>query len=82
MGWIDALSGEIVGLDSAPLIYFIERHPSHLARLKPFFAAAERREFRIVTSLVTLLEVLVPPRATGERTLRANTAIFSCGQRA
>lgn len=61
MEWIDALRGEIVGLDTAPLIYFIERHPSHAAKLKPFFAAAERREFRIVTSLVTLLEVLVHP---------------------
>jgi predicted nucleic acid-binding protein len=63
--WISALSGEVVGLDTAPLIYFIERHPSHIAKLKPFFAAAERREFRIVTSLVTLLEVLVHPLRSG-----------------
>ncbi len=65
MEWIDALRGEIVGLDTAPLIYFIERHPAHSAKLKPFFAAAERREFRMVTSLVTLLEVLVHPLRNG-----------------
>jgi predicted nucleic acid-binding protein len=59
--WIAALRGATVGLDTAPLIYLIERHPVHAAKLKPFFAAAERQEFRIVTSLVTLLEVLVHP---------------------
>jgi len=63
--WIDALRGEAVGLDTAPLIYFIERHPVHAAKLKPFYAAAERGEFRIVTSLVTLLEVLVHPLRNG-----------------
>ena len=47
MGWIDALRGETVGLDTAPLIYLIERHPVHAPKLKPLFAAAERREFRI-----------------------------------
>ena len=65
MEWIDALRGETVGLDTAPLIYFIERHPVHGPKLKLFFAAAERREFRIVTSLVTLLEVLVHPMRNG-----------------
>lgn len=65
MEWIDALGGNIVGLDTAPLIYFIERHPSYIAKLKPFFAAAERRDFRIVTSYVTLLEVLVHPFRIG-----------------
>jgi predicted nucleic acid-binding protein len=41
----------------------------HAARLKPFFAAAERGEFRIVTSLVTLLEVLVHPLRNGREDL-------------
>lgn len=65
MEWIDALRGEIVALDTAPLIYFIERHPSYVSKLKPFFAAADRREFRIVTLLVTLVEVLVHPLRRG-----------------
>lgn len=56
---------ETVGLDTAPLIYFIERHPAYAAKPKLFFAAAGRREFRIVTSLVTLLEVLVHPLRNG-----------------
>lgn len=69
MDWIGALRGETVALDTAPLICFIERHPSRGAKLRPFFAAAERREFRMVTSLVTLLEVLVHPLRHGRADL-------------
>ena len=39
------------------------------AKLRPFFAAAERREFQLVTSLVTLLEVLVHPLRSGREDL-------------
>lgn len=39
------------------------------AKLKPFFAAAEARQFRIVTSLVTLLEVLIHPLRRGRTDL-------------
>ena len=61
MEWIEALRGSIVALDTAPLIYFIEEHPAYLPKIRPFFEAAERGEFRIVTSFITLLEVLVRP---------------------
>lgn len=27
MGWLNSLKGKIVGLDTAPLIYFIEQNP-------------------------------------------------------
>lgn len=30
MEWIDSLKGELVGLDTAPLIYYIEEHPAYL----------------------------------------------------
>ena len=65
MEWIEALRGSTVGLDTGPLIYYIEEHPAFLAKIKPFFEAAERNEFRIVTSFVTLLEVLVHPLREG-----------------
>ena len=65
MEWIDSLRGEIVAIDTAALIYFIERHPVYISKLKPFFAAVDRREFRAVTSLVTLIEVLVHPLRKG-----------------
>lgn len=61
MGWVDNLHGKIVGLDTAPLIYYIEENPRYLPILVPFFEALDRREFSIVTSTITLLEVLVHP---------------------
>ena len=65
MEWIERLRGSTVGLDTAPVIYYIEEHPAHLARIRPFFEAAERGEFRVVTSFVTLIEVLVHPLREG-----------------
>lgn len=59
MGWIDTLQGTVVGLDSAPLIYFIEEHPTYLPLMDAFFEALDRGEFQVVTSVITLLEVLV-----------------------
>jgi predicted nucleic acid-binding protein len=63
--WIEALRGSTVGLDTGPLIYYIEEHPVFLAKVRPFFEAAEQNEFRIVTSFVTLIEVLVHPLREG-----------------
>ena len=36
MEWIDGLQGELVGLDTAPLIYFIEEHPTYLESMRYF----------------------------------------------
>ncbi len=61
MEWIEKLQGKTVGLDTAPLIYFIEEHPVYIDIVKPFFEAMDKGDFRVVTSTVTLLEVLVHP---------------------
>lgn len=65
MEWIAALRGTTVGLDTSPLIYYIEEHPAFLPKIKPFFEAAARGDFRIVTSFITLVEVLVHPLREG-----------------
>jgi predicted nucleic acid-binding protein len=69
MEWIAQLQGQVVGLDSAPLIYFIEENPTYLEMTDAFFEAMVRGEFRVVTSVVTLLEVLVYPLRQGNRIL-------------
>lgn len=69
MEWIEALRGSTVGLDTGPLIYYIEEHPAFLAKTKPFFEVAQRNEFRIVTSFITLIEVLVHPLREGRSEL-------------
>lgn len=62
---IDGLGAGPVGVDTAPFIYFIERHPSYAPLVRPLFASADAGELDLVTSEVTLLEVLVAPYRTG-----------------
>ena len=69
MDWISALRGSKVGVDTAPLIYFIEENPAYLREIGPFFEAVDRGEFSVVTSVVTLLEVLVHPFRRGDTQL-------------
>lgn len=66
MDWIEGLKGKVVGLDTAPLIYFIEENPAYLEIIRPFFEAVDHGDFQAVTSVITLLEVLVQPLRTGE----------------
>ena len=61
MEWIRALRGSVVGLDTAPLIYLIEENSIYLRVVRSFFEAADQGEFQIVTSMLTLTEVLVHP---------------------
>jgi hypothetical protein len=61
MAWIAQLQGKVVGLDTAPLIYFIEQNPNYLEMMRLFFRSFDRGDFRMVTSTVTLVEVLVHP---------------------
>ncbi len=69
MEWITQLQGKVIGLDTAPLIYFIERNPMYLEMIRLFFRALNRGEFMVVTSTITVLEVLVQPLRRGDTTL-------------
>jgi predicted nucleic acid-binding protein len=71
VGWIDDLQGKTVGLDTAPLIYFIEENPAYIETVRFFFEAMDRGDFLVVTSTVTLLEVLVHPFRSNNRKLAA-----------
>ncbi len=66
MGWINDLRGQVVGLDTAPLIAFIEKQPANVEILRPFFHSVQKYEITVVTSTVTLLEVLVHPIRHGD----------------
>jgi len=67
--WINDLRGKTVGLDTAPLIYFIEENQTYLEAVRIFFEAMDRGDFAVVTSTVTLLEVLVHPLRSNNREL-------------
>ena len=69
MGLIDALTPGAVAIDTVGFIYFIEDHPRFAPAIAPLFEAADRDALRLVTSALTLLEVLVVPYRAGDLSL-------------
>ena len=65
MGLRSDLAGQLIGLDTAPLIYFIEQHPTFHPLVRPFFQALSAEKLLVVTSTITLIEVLVQPLKNG-----------------
>lgn len=59
MGLLEDVGKELFVFDTAPLIYFVERHPDFHGIVRPLFAAVAGGELESVASTVTLLEVLV-----------------------
>lgn len=58
-----------VGVDTAIFIYFIEEHPRFLPLIEPLFREADKGHRELVTSALTLLEVLVVPYRSGDHLL-------------
>lgn len=57
------------GLDTAIFIYFIEENPRFLPLLEPIFQEVDKGRREMVTSALTLLEVLVVPYRSGDHLL-------------
>ncbi len=53
-------------LDTAAFVYWIEETPRYLDAIAPVFRAADGRDIEIVSSALTLLEVLVVPYRAGD----------------
>jgi predicted nucleic acid-binding protein len=66
VGLSDALGHGPVAVDTALFIYLIEEHPRFLSAVRALFEQADRGEREIVTSAITLLEVLVVPFRAGD----------------
>jgi predicted nucleic acid-binding protein len=71
VGLTEDLGPGPVAVDTAVFIHLIEEHPVFLAAARSLFARADRGETEIVTSAVTLLEVLVVPYRSGNEALAA-----------
>jgi predicted nucleic acid-binding protein len=71
VGLIADLGRGPVGLDTAVFIYYIEENPGLLPLIDPIFRAADQGKRELVTSALTLLEVLVVPYRLGNRVLAA-----------
>ena len=55
-----------VGVDTAIFIYLIEDHPRYMPQLLPLFEEVAGGRRKLVTSAITLLEVLVIPFRNGD----------------
>ena len=64
MELIDELRGSRIFIDTAPFIYFIEKHPKYLNVVRPVFIEINDGKIEAITSTITLLEVLVHPFKT------------------
>ena len=65
-----ALEGiTLLGLDTAPIIYFVEQHPSYFPLANAVFARFAQSTSWGYCSAITLTEVLVHPKRTGDRAL-------------
>ncbi len=69
MGLSAALGPGRTAVDTAVFIYLIEEHPDFLPLIAPIFEETARGERELVTSAVTLLEVLVVPYRAGDLAL-------------
>jgi predicted nucleic acid-binding protein len=66
MGQLAALiTGRAVAFDTAPLIYYLEEHPTYLSLVDELFDAIDAGNANGMTSVLTLLEVLVKPLRDG-----------------
>ncbi|MDO8677351.1 MAG: PIN domain-containing protein [Acidobacteriota bacterium] len=81
MGLIDDVGPGDVGIDTALFIYLIEEDPRFLATIDPLFADAERGKRDLVTSALTLLEVLVVPYRSGNGGLASRYEALLLGSR-
>lgn len=61
MGQLRISSGSRVYIDTAPVIYSVEKHVDYWDLLVPLWQSAKDGEIELFTSGLTLLEVLVQP---------------------
>src|SRR5207253_9027283 len=66
MGLMADLGRGPVGVDTVIFIYFIEEHPQFVPLLERLFREVDNGRRELVTSALTLLEVLVVPYRSGD----------------
>jgi predicted nucleic acid-binding protein len=71
MGLMNDIGRGPVGVDTVVFTYFIEEHPRFLPLIEPLFRAVDGGQIELITSALTLLEVLVVPYRTGDHLLAA-----------
>lgn len=58
----------LLGLDTAPFIYFVEQNPIYVDLMREIFGRIQTNEFTACSSVITLTEVLILPlRASNQK---------------
>lgn len=69
MGQLNIPAGSIVYVDTAIIIYSMERFPDYFPLLEPLWRQLQTSEIQVITSELTLLETLVMPLRNGNADL-------------
>ncbi len=56
----------LIGIETAPFIYFVEQNPTYIARMRAIFGYVKAHSITVITSALTLTEVLVLPLQTAQ----------------
>ena len=81
MGDLNIPASSRIYLDTAPVIYTVERIPDYFQLLRPVWSQLQNGEIEVITSEITLLEVLVLPfRNANEPLIQAFETLLSFSQ--
>ena len=61
--------GALLLMDSAPIIYFLEKHPRLAARYRPLFAGHAAGHLRFAVTTTAVAEILTGPLRAGDEAL-------------
>lgn len=62
-------AGALLLIDTAPIVYMLDGHPSLASRFRPTFERQARGEIDFAVTTVTIAEVLAGPIAVGDEAL-------------
>lgn len=69
MGTLTLPASGLVYLDANSIIYTVEKHPVYGPLLHPLWRAAQAKTIEVVTSELALMETLIGPLKSGDKTL-------------
>ena len=66
---LDLKADDIIFLDTAPFIYFFERHPDYFPALEMLFDRLYETNAQAITSIITYIELTTLPARQGKKQL-------------
>jgi len=69
VGSLSLPASGVIYIDTAPIIYSVEKHPDYAPSLRPVWAASKSGAIQVITSELALLETLVGPLKHGDSEL-------------